>query len=108
MVLKKIDLFTNEAEIINIISLNFFVNEIFTENKDIIKKVKKLKIKVNLTNSYQDLKKKNLLTANLVYPTVLVLSLKISLLKDIKTVFGIYIQEIYPLIGEDILLQLPF
>ena len=51
MVLKKIDLFTNEAEIINIISLNFFVNEIFTENKDIIKKVKKLKIKVNLTNS---------------------------------------------------------
>lgn len=58
MVLKKIDLFTNEAEIINIIAFNYSINEIFTENKDIIKKVEKLKIKVNLIRSYQDLKKK--------------------------------------------------
>ena len=105
MVLKKIDLFTNEAEIINIIAFNYSINEIFTENKDIIKKVEKLKIKVNLIRSYQDLKKKYSLTVNLVSPTVLVSFLKISLLKNIKKVFGIYIQEIYQLTEEDILSQ---
>ena len=65
MVLKKIDLFTNEVEIINIIAINYSINEIFTENKDILKKVKNLKIKVSLVRSYQDLKKKKFFNSEL-------------------------------------------
>jgi len=57
LILKKIDLFTNEGEIINIILSRYSINEIFTENKDLIKKIKKLKIKVNLVGSHQDLTK---------------------------------------------------
>ncbi len=65
MVLKKIDLFTNEVEIINIIAFNYSINVIYTENKDIIKKAKLLKIKVHLIKSYKDLKKKKFFNSKL-------------------------------------------
>ena len=65
MILKKIDLFTNEANIIKIIASEYFIDKIFTENKDIFKIAKKLKINVTLTKSHQDLTKLNSSISNL-------------------------------------------
>ena len=53
--MKKIDLFTNEKEIIQIIKSLYDINLIFTEKKDIVKKAKKIKIKVNYVRSKKKL-----------------------------------------------------
>lgn len=54
---KKIDLFTNEAGIINSVTSVYSVNKIFTEEKKIFKLAKKLNYKAILTKSYDDLLK---------------------------------------------------
>ena len=59
MILRKVDLFTNEANIVKIIALEYSINKIFTENKDIFKVAKKLKINIALIKSHQDLTKIN-------------------------------------------------
>lgn len=65
MILKKIDLFTNEADIIKIIASEFFIDKIFTENENILKVTKKLKINTILIKTYQDLLKKKFLINDL-------------------------------------------
>lgn len=59
MLLKKIDLFTNEDNIIRIIASEYSINKIFTENKNILKIAKKLKINITLVRSHQDLYEMN-------------------------------------------------
>ena len=65
MILKKIDLFTNEANIIKIIATEYSIDKIFTENKVTFKVAKKLKINVTLIKSHQDLTKINSSISNL-------------------------------------------
>ena len=65
MNLKKIDLFTNEENIIKIIVSEFLIDKIFTESKDILKVAKKLNINTILIKSHQDLLKKNSSISNL-------------------------------------------
>ncbi len=57
MILQKIDLFTNEENIIKIIGSECSINRIFTQNKDLFKIAKKLKIKVVFIKSHKDLTK---------------------------------------------------
>tara|TARA_B110000259_G_C14009439_1_gene399065 strand:+ start:463 stop:1233 length:771 start_codon:yes stop_codon:yes gene_type:complete len=65
LILKKIDLFTNEENIIKIIASEYSINKIFTENKYIFKIAEKLKINLTLVKSHQDLYKINSSISNL-------------------------------------------
>ena len=60
MIQKKIHLFTNEFKIIKTLQAQFIIKEIFTENKLLLKKVKKINYNVILVKSHNDLLKKSI------------------------------------------------
>ena len=60
MIQNKIHLFTNEFKIIKILQAQFIIKKIFTENKLLFKKAKKIDYDVVLVKSHNDLLKKSI------------------------------------------------
>ena len=65
MISKKIHLFTNELKIINSLKFFFIIKQIFTEDRHLNSKLKKLKYSTFLIKTHKDLYKKNLLSADI-------------------------------------------
>ena len=55
---KKVHLFTNEIKVVQILKTHFSIEKLFTENKDLLKKLKKYNYKIVLVKSHKDLPKK--------------------------------------------------
>ena len=57
MTLKRIDVFTNEYNIVNILLKDFTINKIFTQNKSLYKIIKRFKIDISLVDNCVDILK---------------------------------------------------